>query len=65
MKLAELAMAGPAEDEGDGEDVDSGAMFEDAVTEAFDLMKQGKKSEGAAALKSAIESCVADYMAEE
>ena len=64
MKLSDLAMAGPEEEE--AEDLDEGGDgFEEAASEAFDLFKQGKKSEAAAALKSAVEMCVADYMAEE
>lgn len=60
-----MALSSPEEEETDAEDVDSGGMFEEAATEAFELFKQGKKSEAAAALKGAIETCVAEYMAEE
>ena len=63
MKLSDLAMDDM--DEGADEAIDASGMFEDAAIEAFDLFKQGKKSEAAAALKGAIESCVADYMADE
>lgn len=59
-----MAMMEP-EEEGDEGLSDGAGLFEDAAVEAFELFKQGKKSEAAAALKGAIESCVADYMAEE
>ena len=69
MKLADMALA--LDDEADGDEPeaepeaeDAGA-FEEAAGEAFELFKQGKKAEASAALKGAIESCVADYMAEE
>ncbi len=65
MKLSDMAMLEPEEDM-EGEEAEAGeGLFEDAAVEAFELFKQGKKSEAAAALKGAIESCVADYMAEE
>lgn len=64
MRLSDMAMAEPEEDVPDDVDEDAGG-FEDAAAEAFELAAKGKKTEAAAALKSAIELCVADYMAEE
>lgn len=64
MKLSDLAMSDEEKDMPEEERDESGSdVFEDAAVEAFDLFKQGKKSEAAAALKGAIEACVADYMA--
>jgi hypothetical protein len=65
VKLADLAMGlseeGPEEEESD----DAEGVFESAAAEAFELAAKGKTAEAAAALKGAIEACVADYMSEE
>lgn len=65
MKLSDLALGEP--DEGDPEDVSASddMLFEEAASEAFDLFSKGKKAEASAALKSAIEVCVAEYMADD
>ena len=67
MKLSDLAMSsdGNEEEAAEGMDEEMPDVFEDAAIEAFDLFKQGKKAEAAAALKGAIESCVADYLADD
>lgn len=38
-------------------------LFEDAAGQALDLLDKGDKAGAVAALKSAVEACVADYMA--
>lgn len=66
MKLAELALSDAAEEpEGEAEEADGAGMFEDAAMEAFELYQKGDKKAAVAALKWAIESCVADYMADD
>jgi len=65
MKLSDIALGGSSEEEpAEAEDVGESA-FADAATEAFELWGKGKKSEAVASLKAAVESCVADYMAED
>lgn len=65
MKLSELAMAEPEGDAPGAAEDGGDALFASAASEAFELFQQGKKSEAAAALKSAVRSCVADYLAED
>ncbi len=64
MKLSDMALEEPEgeEDFAEGEDAPA---FEEAATDAFELFKKGDKAGAAAALKGAIELCVADYMAED
>lgn len=59
-----MALDLPAEEEDEASEDSSGA-FEAAAGDAFELYKKGDKAGAAAALKGAIEMCVADYMAEE
>lgn len=66
MRLSDAALAAPEEAPAEEmPDADSAGIFEDAVSEAFDLFGQGKKPEAAAAMKAAIQACVADYQADE
>jgi hypothetical protein len=63
VKLSELAMAEPALEEELPDE--GGDVFGEAATEALDLLEKGDKPGAVAALKGAIEACVADYMAED
>lgn len=65
MKLSDMAMLDPEEEGAEDVDADGAAVFEDAASEAFEAAKAGDKGAFSAALKSAVEACVADYMSEE
>ncbi len=64
MKLSEAALGAALgePDEPDGEDLGGEAVFDDAAAEAFAAAKSGDQAAFSAALKGAIEACVADYM---